>query len=116
VCLNGPLWDTVQVKRPRDFRAARPTTGNVPGLGASTHAEAARDGAEVQHHDDGSATLSAEEVQALDDVEQAATRQPPSVRWARGRAARAAEASWADIGRPTGLSGRAATERWFTGG
>jgi hypothetical protein len=56
--------------------------------------------------------------QALEDVEQAATRHAAAVRALDEgvRAARAAGASWADIGRATGLTGRAATERWSTGG
>jgi hypothetical protein len=56
--------------------------------------------------------------QALGDVDQAATRHAAAVRALDEavRAARAAGASWADIGRATGLTGRAAAERWSTGG
>ena len=51
-----------------EFLPARPTTGNVPGPGTSTNAEAASEGAEVQHHDDGSATLNPEEMQDLQQL------------------------------------------------
>jgi hypothetical protein len=52
--------------------------------------------------------------QALEEVEAAATRQAAAVRAldeAVG-AAVAAGASWADIGRVTGLTAGSATERW----
>lgn len=52
--------------------------------------------------------------QALEDVEAAAARQAAAARAldVAVRAALAAGASWADIGRVTGLTGRSATERW----
>jgi hypothetical protein len=52
--------------------------------------------------------------QALEDVEQAAARQAAAARALDEavRAALVAGASWADIGRVTGLTGRSATERW----
>ena len=52
--------------------------------------------------------------QALEDVEAAAARQAAAARVldVAVRAALAAGASWADIGRVTGLTGRSATERW----
>ena len=52
--------------------------------------------------------------QALEDVEAAAARQAATARALDEavRAALAARASWADIGRATGLTGRSATERW----
>ncbi|MGX5653883.1 hypothetical protein ACWKWC_03840 [Geodermatophilus nigrescens] len=56
--------------------------------------------------------------QALEDVEEAAARQAAAARALDEavRAALAAGASWADIGRATGLTGRSATERWSDGG
>ena len=52
--------------------------------------------------------------QALEDVEPAAARQAAAARALDQavRAALAAGASWADIGRVTGMTGRSATERW----
>jgi hypothetical protein len=52
--------------------------------------------------------------QALEDVEATAARQAGAARALDEavRAALAAGASWADIGRVTGLTGRSATERW----
>ncbi|CCG05695.1 hypothetical protein [Blastococcus saxobsidens] len=56
--------------------------------------------------------------QALEDVEAAAARQAAAARALDEavRAAVAAGASWADIGRATGLTGRSATERWSARG
>ena len=56
--------------------------------------------------------------QALEDVEQAAARQAAAARALDEavRAALAAGASWADIGRATGMTGRSATERWSARG
>lgn len=52
--------------------------------------------------------------QALEDVEAAAARQAAAARALDEavRTAVAAGASWADIGRAAGLTGRSATERW----
>ncbi|MGY1914200.1 hypothetical protein ABC795_05520 [Blastococcus sp. HT6-30] len=52
--------------------------------------------------------------QALEDVEATAARQAAAARALDEavRAALAAGASWADIGRVTGMTGRSATERW----
>ena len=52
--------------------------------------------------------------QALEDVEAAVGRQAAAARVLDEavRAALAAGASWADIGRVTGMTGRSATERW----
>jgi hypothetical protein len=52
--------------------------------------------------------------QALEEVEQATAREAAAARALDEavRAAIAAGASWADIGRATGLTGRSATERW----
>ena len=52
--------------------------------------------------------------QALEDVEAAAARQATAARALDEavRAALAAGASWADIGRGTGMTRRSATERW----
>jgi hypothetical protein len=54
--------------------------------------------------------------QALEDIEQAAARQAAATRALDDavRTAVTAGASWADIGRATGLSGPTATERWST--
>jgi hypothetical protein len=54
--------------------------------------------------------------QALEDVEAAAARQAAAARALEEavRAALAAGASWADIGRATGLTSRSATKRWST--
>jgi hypothetical protein len=51
---------------------------------------------------------------ALEDVEQAATRQAAAARALDEAvyAARAVGTSWTDIGRATGLTGRSATDRW----
>ena len=56
--------------------------------------------------------------QALEEVEQAAARQAAAARALDEavRAAVAAGASEADIGRATGVTGRSATERWSTRG
>ncbi len=52
--------------------------------------------------------------QTLEDLEQAAARQDATARALDQavRAALAAGASWADIGRATGMTGRSATQRW----
>jgi hypothetical protein len=54
--------------------------------------------------------------QALEDVEEAATRQAAAARALDEavRAALAAGASWADVGRAAGMTSGAATERWST--
>jgi hypothetical protein len=56
--------------------------------------------------------------QALEDVEEAAARQAAAARALDEavRTALSAGASWADIGRVTGLTGRSATERWSARG
>ncbi|CCG05176.1 hypothetical protein [Blastococcus saxobsidens] len=56
--------------------------------------------------------------QALEDVEVAAARQAAAARALDEavRAAVAAGASWADIGRAAGMTGRSATERWSARG
>ncbi len=56
--------------------------------------------------------------QALEDVEEAAARHAAATRALDGavHTAVAAGASWADVGRATGLTGRAAIERWFADG
>jgi hypothetical protein len=55
--------------------------------------------------------------QALEDVEQAAARQAAARALDEAvRAALVAGASWADIGRVTGMTRRSATERWSARG
>ena len=55
--------------------------------------------------------------QALEDVEATAARQAAAARALDEavRAALAAGASWADVGRVTGMTGGSATERWSAG-
>ncbi|WP_233498815.1 hypothetical protein [Blastococcus sp. TF02A-26] len=52
--------------------------------------------------------------QTLEDIEAATARQAAAARALDRavRAALAAGATWADIGRATGMTGRSATERW----
>ena len=56
--------------------------------------------------------------QALEDVEAAAARQAAAAHAPDEtvRAALAAGAAWADIGRAAGMTGRSATERWSAHG
>jgi hypothetical protein len=56
--------------------------------------------------------------QALEDVEAAAARQAAAAHAPDEtvRAAFAAGAAWADIGRAAGMTGRSATERWSAHG
>ncbi|NEK86479.1 hypothetical protein GCU60_12050 [Blastococcus saxobsidens] len=103
---RGTPWTRVPVAEPADPAARRlATAGPWADLEA---ADENRVMTEWRRHIAG--------WQSLEDVEQAAARQAAAARALDEavRAALAAGASWADIGRAAGMTSRSATERWST--